>query len=162
MGRKLKQTDHKASIYFQLFDEDKWLMIDRLMELPKYSKSRTSLINRALDYGLPKLIEEEFGTVGLCEEVSESCEVMAPSVPVVVETIPDKKIVEIVRLLKEIAMTTNISKSIACSLFNTESRALKGKKPTAEAFDKGDLRDTPGYLVKYEIDELKALNEEDK
>ena len=63
MGRKLKQNGHCPSIYFQLFDESKWEMIDRLMTLPKYSKSRTSLINNALDLGLPLLIEREFGEV---------------------------------------------------------------------------------------------------
>jgi len=68
MGRKLKQHAHNASIYFQIFDDDIWQMIDRLMELPKYAKSRTSLLNNALAYGLPKLIEDEYGEKILCDE----------------------------------------------------------------------------------------------
>ena len=68
MGRKLKQEEHNPSIYFQIFDEDIWLMLDKLMTLPKYAKSRTSLINNALAYGLPKLIEDEFGEKTLNDE----------------------------------------------------------------------------------------------
>ena len=71
MGRKLKQTEHHSSIYFQIFNEDLWLMLDKLMTLPKYAKSRTSLINNALAYGLPKLIEDEFGEKTLTDEPCE-------------------------------------------------------------------------------------------
>ena len=71
MGRKLKQSEHNPSIYFQIFDEDIWLMLDKLMTLPKYAKSRTSLINNALAYGLPKLIADEFGEKTLNDEPNE-------------------------------------------------------------------------------------------
>lgn len=159
MGRKLKQTDHNPSIYFQMFDEDKWLMMDQLMSLPKYAKSRTSLINNALDYGLPKLIEAEFGEKTLNDEPNEQ-----PTEMSAVQTstaIPDERIDLMIRLLQEIAMTTTIGKSLVCSLFNAKSAELKGKPLTAEKFDSGALRDTPTYMTKYEVERLNEMDEDD-
>lgn len=154
MGRKLNQTGHHPSIYFQMFDEDKWKMMDKLMILPKYAKSRTSLINRALDYGLPMLMAEEFGEVNLCEEPDDSPHRQIPIKP----AIPDETLTEIITLLKRISMNTQLSKSIACSIFNVLSRDLKGQLPNAEAFDNGDLRDTPRYLERKEIQLLKEIS----
>ena len=71
MGRKLKQSEHNASIYFRLRDEENWQMIDRLMTLPHYANNRASVLNNALSYGLPKLIEDEFGEKTLNAEPYE-------------------------------------------------------------------------------------------
>lgn len=161
MGRKLNQTGHHPSIYFQMFDEDKWEMMDKLMTLPKYAKSRTSLINKALDYGLPKLIEEEFGEVTLCEEPDDNPRQTKPDEPVVVQTISDEMMKGVVMLLKEIAMYSQLSKSMICSIFNVLSRDLKGQLPNAESFENGDLRDTPRYLERQEIQLLKDISGDD-
>jgi hypothetical protein len=160
MGRNSKVGDHQPLVYFRLTDDDKWQMIDKLMTLPKYSKSRTSLLNNALDYGLPKLLEEEFGEITLCEEPKTYPQQTAESVSV--QAISDESVKEIIRLLKEIAMYTMLNKSISCSLFNALSRDLKGKLPNAEAFENGDLRDTPKYLEKKEIELLKEMSEDNE
>lgn len=159
MGRKLKQHAHNASIYFQIFDEDIWLMIDRLMTLPKYAKSRTSLINNALAYGLPKLIEDEFGEKTLKGEPNE--QPTENSVDQVQSEISDERIDLMVRLLQEIVMNTGISKSLICSLFNVKSAELRGKPTSAEKFDSGAMRDTPTCMTKYEIERLNEMDEED-
>ncbi len=159
MGRKLKQHAHNASIYFQIFDEDIWLMIDRLMTLPKYAKSRTSLINNALAYGLPKLIEDEFGEKTLEDEPDE--QPTEKSVAQILSNVPDERIDKIVRLLQEVIMNTTISKSLVCALFNAKSSELNGKPIVAKKFDSGAMRDTPTCMTKYEIDMLNEMDEED-
>lgn len=159
MGRKLKQHAHNASIYFQIFDEDIWHMIDKLMVLPKYAKSRTSLLNNALAYGLPKLIEEEFGVTKLCDEPDEQ-PTEKSVVPIRSEKIPKERIDQILRLLQEIVMNSNINKSLLCSLFNEKTEELK-RTNLMDTFQRGGFRDTPDYLAKYEIDALNAIDEED-
>lgn len=155
MGRYSKCGDHNPLVYFKLTDEDKWLLIDRLMTFPQYAKSRTSLINKALDYGLPKLIEEEFGEIKPCEEPPKQIYKSRETV----QTIPEEKIAEIVAILQEIAMYAELNKSMLCSLFNAVSRDLKGKPPSAELFDNGDLKDTPRYLMRREIQLLKDMGD---
>lgn len=158
MGRKLKQHAHNASIYFQIFDEDIWRMIDKLMALPKYAKSRTSLLNNALAYGLPKLIEEEFGGIKLCDEPDEQ-PTEKSVVPIRSEKIPEERIDQILRLLQEIVMNSNINKSLLCSLFNEKTEELK-RTNLMDTFQRGGFRDTPDYLAKYEIDALNAIDED--
>lgn len=159
MGRKLKQTEHHPSIYFQIFDEDIWSMLDKLMTLPKYAKSRTSLLNNALAYGLPKLIETEFGEKTLNDENDEQ-PTEKPTVRIT-ESVHDERIDEVVWLLQEIIMNTHISKSLVCSLFNAKSAELNGKPLSAQMFDSGSMRDTPTCMTKYEIDRLNEMDEED-
>lgn len=159
MGRKLKQTEHHPSIYFQIFDEDTWLMMDKLMTLPKYAKSRTSLINNALVYGLPKLIEDEFGEKTLNDEPYEQPTEKAAERTM--ESDRDERIDLLIRLLQETVMNTGISKAVVCSLFNAKSAELNGKPLTAKMFDSGAMRDTPTCLTKYEVDRLNEMDEED-
>lgn len=160
MGRKLKQTEHHPSIYFQIFDEDIWLMMDRLMALPKYAKSRTRLINNALSYGLPKLIEDEFGEITLNNEPSEQTTEKSVVRKSTTDTY-DERMDKIVRLLQEAVMNANISKALVCSLFNAKSAELNGKPLLAKMFDSGAMRDTPTCMTKYEVDMLNAMDEED-
>lgn len=160
MGRKLKQTEHHPSIYFQIFDEDIWLMMDKLMTLPKYAKSRTSLINNALAYGLPKLIEDEFGEKTLNDEPNEQ-PIEKSVIQICTENVPDERIDKIVRLLQEVVMNTYISKALVCSLFSAKSAELNGKPLSAQKFDSGAMRDTPTCMTKYEVDRLNEMDEED-
>lgn len=159
MGRKLKQTEHHPSIYFQIFDEDIWSMLDKLMTLPKYAKSRTSLLNNALVYGLPKLIEDEFGEKALNDGNDE--QPTEKSAVLINENDHDERIDEVVRLLQEVVMNTTISKALVCSLFNAKSAELNGKPLSAQMFDSGYMRDTPLCMMKYEVDKLNEMDEED-
>ena len=160
MGRKLKQSEHNASIYFRLRDEENWQMIDRLMTLPHYANNRASVLNNALSYGLPKLIEDEFWEKTLNAEPYEQ-PTEKSAIQISTENDHDEHIAEVVRLLQEIIMNTTISKSLVCSLFNAKSAELKGKPPSAIKFDSGAMRDTPTYMTKYEIDRLNEMDEED-
>ncbi len=159
MGRKLKQSEHNASIYFRLRDEENWQMIDRLMTLPHYANNRASLLNNALSYGLPKLIEDEFGEKTLNDEPNEQ-PTEKPTVQTT-ESVHDERIGEVVRLLQETIMDTHISKSLVCSLFNAKSAELNGKPLSATKFDSGAMRDTPTCMTKYEIDRLNEMDEDD-
>ena len=158
MGRKLKQTDHNASIYFRLRDEDNWRMIDRLMTLPQYENNRASVLNKALSYGLPMLIDAEFGEKTLNEEPYEQ-----PTEKVTERTTEsdrDERIDLLIRLLQETVMNTGISKAVVCSLFNAKSAELNGKPLTAKMFDSGAMRDTPTCLTKYEVERLNEMDDD--
>ena len=59
----VKNTDKKTRKFISIPDMEKWELIDKLAELPKYEKSFNKIINDALDYGLPLLIKAEFGDI---------------------------------------------------------------------------------------------------
>lgn len=158
MGRKLKQTDHNASIYFRLRDEDNWRMIDRLMTLPQYENNRASVLNKALSYGLPMLIDAEFGEKTLNNDSNEQPTEKAAERTT--ESDRDERIDLLIRLLQETVMNTGISKAVVCSLFNAKSAELNGKPLTAKMFDSGAMRDTPTCLTKYEVDRLNEMDED--
>lgn len=149
MGRKLKNS-HSPSIYFQMFDEIKWEMIDKLMTLPKYAKSRNALINRALDFGLPQVMEEEFGMPTHEEKHIEF-------VPTESNEVQDEQLKEIIFLLHDIDTNATITKSLVCSLFNEKAKDLQNNPVDPERFVKGGLRTTPDYMESYELQQLKQL-----
>lgn len=155
MGRKLKQKGHSPSIYFQIFDESKWEMIDRLMALPKYEKSRTSLINNALDYGLPKLIEQEFGEVTLQDEPTEVKKEVVESSQYQKDSLELQK--EIIRLLSEILIYVTLDKAMLCGLYQAKETELHGRSIQAERFSHGLYNYTPNCLDGLEIELLKDL-----
>ena len=59
----VKNTDKKTRKFISIPDMEKWELIDKLAELPKYEKSFNKIINDALDYGLPLLIKAEYGDI---------------------------------------------------------------------------------------------------
>jgi hypothetical protein len=155
MGRKLK-NNHSPTIYFQLFDETKWEMIDKLMTIPKYARSRTALILRALDFGLPLVMDEEF-----CMPVADKgLNEYIPAEPD--DDVKSNTLKEIVYLLHDIDMNTTITKSLACSLFNERCKSLNGTQVDGERFTKGGLRATPDYMEGYELAQLKMIKESSK
>ena len=95
-------------------------MLEIIEKLLPYYKSFNRLVNDALQYGLPVLLEsKQDNTVRLEEEHRPQA--------IEVKTVSDDRIAEMVKLLQEIVMNTTISKSIVCSLFNAKSEELKGK-----------------------------------
>lgn len=127
-------------------------MLEIIEKLLPYYKSFNRLVNDALQYGLPLLLEsKQDNTVRLEEQRPQVIEV---------KTISDERIAEMVRLLQEIVMNTTISKSIVCSLFNAKSSELKDKPISAEKFDSGAMRDTPTCLTKYEVYMLNAMDDD--
>jgi hypothetical protein len=131
-------------------------MIDKLMTVPKYARSRTALILRALDFGLPLVMNEEF-----CMPVAES--ETKEYIPVEPEDAVDlDALKEIVYLLHDIDVNTTITKSLTCSLFNEKSKSLYGTNVDGDRFTKGGLRATPDYMEGYELAQLKMIKESSK
>lgn len=140
--------------YISITELDMLEQIEKL--LPKY-KSFNRLANDALRLGLPLLLEEKFNKE---IKLDESDSVQVNNVLRIVEErfIPDNSLKNIVALLQEIVMNSNITKSLACSLFNEKAYEMKDGY-LKEQFMKGGMRDTPDYMAKYEIDSLNAIDE---
>ena len=161
MGRKINQTDHKASIYFRLRDEDNWDMLEQLMTIPIYQKNRAKLINDALSIGLPALIQMKFGEVKYIDE---------PEIKAVYEEPPKENISssadsnqkEIISLLNEIVINTSLGKSMLCGLFNAKELEQKGIPVRADKFSRGQYNSTPDCLFDEEIDMLKDLSKKEE
>ena len=157
MGRKLKQNEHKASIYFRLRDEDNWLIIDRLMTLPEYERNRAKLLNDALSIGLPLLLEEkENGKITL-PAVNED------SVPIRIRrrkgSVADDK--EIKGLLSEIVMNSSLNKSMLSALFNLKEKEISNPI-LAGRFKHGELNNIPDCLFDTQIDMLKEISKDEE
>ncbi len=136
--------------YISVTDCEKLEIIEKLLP---YYKSFNRLVNDALQYGLPMLLESKLdNTVRLEEEQQPQA--------IEVKTVPDESKAEIVKLLQEVVMNTTINKAILCSLFNAKSAELKGKPVPVEKFDSGAMRDTPTCLTKYEVDMLNAMDDD--
>ena len=161
MGRKLKQSEHNASIYFRLRDEENWQMIDRLMTLPHYANNRAAVLNKALSYGLPKLIEDEFGEIKYSDDEQQRPQLNEQTVQII-ERVVDERADIIARLLQEVIMNTTISKSLVCSLFNAKNAELNDKPLSGKRFDEGGLRYTPTCMEKYEVDRLNEMDDDDE
>lgn len=136
--------------YISVTDCDMLEIIEKLLP---YYKSFNRLVNDALQYGLPMLLESKLGDHVRLEEEQRPQQIE-------VKTVPDERIAEMVTLLQEIVMNTTISKAVVCSLFNAKSTELKGKPLPIEKFDNGAMRDTPTCLTKYEVDMLNAMDDD--
>ena len=127
-------------------------MLEVIEKLLPYYKSFNRLVNDALQYGLPLLLESKLDNRVQLPEEQRLHEIE-------IKTVFDERIAEMVTLLQEIAMNTTISKAVVCSLFNAKSAELKGKSLPAEKFDDGAMRDTPSCLTKCEVDMLNAMDD---
>lgn len=161
MGRKIHETDHKASIYFRLRDEDNWLMLDKLMTLPQYEKNRAKLINDALSLGLPALVEMKFGEVLYHDEPEPMEEKMEDKSKENIAKTVDPSLKEIISLLNEIVINTSLGKSMLCGLFNAKELEVKGNVIRPDKFARGQYNDTPDCLFDAEIDMLKDLSKKE-
>ena len=156
----IKNTDKKTRKFISIPDMEKWELIDKLAELPKYEKSFNKIINDALDYGLPMLVKAEFGEV-------EKENRYVPEEPLY-ENEPKKELdmyyrldefmEEIVGLMEEIILNVTINKSLLCSLFNEKVYELNRMSLLGKTFGNGDFRDTPEYLEAYEKRAIREIN----
>ena len=97
--RGTRNTDRSVRKFITIKDELKWEYIDRIMQLDRYKKSFNKVVNDALDYGLPQLLKAEYGEI---EEEKITPDLTPSTSPrIVVETIDDRKIDEIIDLLEE-------------------------------------------------------------
>lgn len=97
-----RNTDRNVRKFITITDELKWEYIDRIMQRGEYKKSFNKVINDALDYGLPELLKVSYGEIeedGLpTGEVQEYSHTTPQRI--VVETVEDRVIAEIIDLLE--------------------------------------------------------------
>lgn len=127
-------------------------MIDKLMTLPEYKNSFNKVIADALDFGLPLLVKSYFEVVE--ETVDDYIETKTVRK---IDGVNEDIFYQIVKLLKEVILNATINKSILCSLFEAKSMELNHEKVNAKKFTDGAFRDTPDYLVPYELRALRDL-----
>lgn len=144
-----QKTDKRCRRYIRIEKQSQWEAIDCLMKLPAYSKSFNKVIADALDYGLPQLLK-------LCgqEEVIEEKNEKKQE-----DGVLELYLSKMVQLLKEIIVNETINKSLLCSLFEARSLELNGERVSGKNFKEGKFRDTPEYLVSYELRALQKLRD---
>ncbi len=148
---KRKEVEKSVDRHIRIWDTILLEQIDRIMGYPEY-KSFSKVINGALFYGLPKILERLDG-----KEKITLPEVEEPRRPVRQASIIDEEFYGvIVRLLREIVLNVVINKSILSSLFNGKCMEYKGCR-VPELFEQGLMSDTPDYLEQFELEQLKKM-----
>ena len=141
-----EKTDNRSRRYIRINDRDSWKLIDEIATVDKYKNSFNQIINDALFYGLPALHAKLFGEVELSEDK------FAELKEIYKKNFSDEEFyAQVIRLLKEINVNVNVSKSIVSSLFNGVKEEYSGKKISAEQYAKGAYSDTPEFIEGYEI-----------
>lgn len=149
-----RNTDRNVRKFIRILDMEIWDKIDEIMTLPEYEKSFNKVINEALFYGMDMLhkqlfSKEEFeNEVSLNKKEENNKEIEKES----------EMLSQVIRLLKEMIINETINKSILCSLFQAKNLELNQKQINGQKFEEGYYRDTPNYLVHYELKSLKDLN----
>lgn len=132
--------------------------------LPFY-KSFNALINDALRFGLPLLVDEKVGKkVTLADEPKNEESSRLDELPRGYEKALDPRIGEVMRLLNEIIMYVNLDKAMTSALFNAKIEELRNRPELVNRFSRGLMNQTPDCLYASEINMLKELKEleEDK
>lgn len=132
--------------------------------LPYYT-SFNKLLNDALRYGLPLLLEEKTGKeITLVEEPKAMRGSQNATMMKYDGTTLDTRIDEGIRLLSEIAMTTTLNKFMLCGLYNAKVNDLEPKATIVERLKKGIYNRMPNCLFETEMEMLKKLpkRKEDK
>ena len=156
----VKNIDKNTRKFISISDMGKWEIIDKLAELPKYEKSFNKIINDALDYGLPMLIQAEMGDIksGDGIKADEPSTQQYPQKELDMYYRLDEHLEEIVGVLQELSLNSTINKSLLCSLFNQKVKELSVAGLLGLSLKNGDLRDTPEYLESYERRTIREIN----
>lgn len=144
--------------YINVKDVELLLLIEQL--LPYYS-TFNKLLNDALRYGLPLLLDEKTGNKKVL--VEEPMETLPPQeIPISqeYESALDPRVDEVIRLLKELIMNTSLNKSMLCGLFNEKEKELPTQSVLRERLSNGLYNHTPDCLFEEEIDMLKELRKD--
>ena len=160
----VKNTDKKTRKFISIPDMEKWELIDKLAELPKYEKSFNKIINDALDYGLPMLVKAELGEVKAGENYISMEPPMEKYNQKDLDTYYrlDELLEELIGLVEEVILNATINKSLLCSLFNQKVQELSEGGFLGRSFKSGDMRDTPEYLETYERRAIREINQRRK
>ena len=161
--RGVRNTDKNTRKFISIPDMEKWELIDKLAELPKYEKSFNKIINDALDYGLPLLIKAEFGDIKDNDGYKmEEPPMEEPQKEVETYYRLDELLEELIGLVEEVILNATINKSLLCSLFNQKVQELSEGGFLGRSFKSGDMRDTPEYLETYERRAIREINQRRK
>ncbi len=154
-GVDMKRKEYEKSIdrHVRISDTKLIEQFDKLLTHPSY-KSFNKVLNDALFYGLPIVIEKVFGAK------------QEPEKPKQNEAIEARKeseyYGEIAKLLQEVILNENINKSILSSLFNVQALIADKGTVTGRKFVDGEYGDTPEYLENYEYNGLKKIRRQKK
>ena len=113
------EEDKRQRRYIRIRDADMWTKIDKLMILPKYSKSFNKVANDAMYYGLEVLLKKNYETV---EE--EAAETGKKQIIRKIDGVNEAYFMEVVKLLKEVIINATINKSLLSSLYHAQEAAL--------------------------------------
>ena len=151
-------TGNRGRRYIRIASEELWQLIDEIAKDEKYDKSFNLIVNDALYYGLPILLEK-------LHESSEEAE-DAPHEyihePTREGTVSEELLKQLLRVMKEVALSESINKSLLSSIFNACQISLGGEVVPHQKFAAGDMANTPGYLEIYELRGLKKIRSETK
>lgn len=143
-----KITDNRCRRYIRITDEDSWRMIDEISTYDGYN-SFNKIINDALFYGLPILLDKVGGGVVTEEERNSLIQ------PRTNGSTQEEFYATLTRLLKETVLNVAINKSILSSLYNFISDKYLGEQCIIQKFNNGLLADTPEYLEQFEAEGIK-------
>lgn len=150
---KRKECEKHIDRHVRISDTNLIEQFDKLLTHPSY-KSFNKILNDALFYGLPIVIDKTFGKKQEAEKPKQ--------VEVIEARKNDEFYGEIVKLLQEIILNENINKSILSSLFNVQALIADKGTITGRKFADGEYGDTPEYLENYEINGLKNIRRQKK
>lgn len=148
----MMEEDKRQRRYIRIRDADMWAKIDKLMTLPKYSKSFNKVANDAMYYGLEILLKKNFETT---EE--EYANTGKKQIVRKIDGVNEAYFMEVVKLLKEVIINATINKSLLSSLYHAQEAALNRKVLSGAKFTEGRYSETPEYLTDYEIQGLREL-----
>ena len=150
--RGTRNTDRNIRKYITISENELWEYIEKIMELDEYKNSFNKVINKALMYGLPILYNSIFNTVEEKEENNSSIKMIRK-----INGVDENYFSQITNLIKEVVLNVTINKSILCSLYGIKEIETEGHKVDIRKLKKGAYRDTPDYLIDYEINGLNEL-----
>ena len=147
-----KKAERKSRKYIRINDDEIWEYIKKIMELEPYRKSFNKVINDALKCGFPILYNSLFNIVEEKEENNTSIKMVRK-----INGVDENYFSQITNLIKEVVLNVTINKSILCSLYGIKEIEIEGGKVDIKKIKKGAYRDTPDYLIDYEINGLNEL-----
>ena len=150
--RGTRNTDRNIRKYITISENELWEYIEKIMELDEYKNSFNKVVNKALMYGLPILYNSIFNTVEEKEENNSSIKMIRK-----INGVDENYFSQITNLIKEVVLNVTINKSILCSLYGIKEIETEGHKVDIRKLKKGAYRDTPDYLIDYEINGLNEL-----
>ena len=147
-----KENNRTLRKYIRIYDNKIWDYIEKISELDEYKASFNKLINDALMYGVPILYNSLFNIVEEKKECNSSIKMVRK-----IDGVDENYYSQITNLIKEVVLNVTINKSILCSLYGIKELEIRGLKVDEKKYKQGAYRDTPDYLIDYEINGLNEL-----